>query len=234
MGTQTPSNFQSLLVEPINEYIVQNFIEVCLTSPLMITVGSAFFALVSTNLPLATLSLSSMIALFLFNVMGSVTGFLASPDSVASAKLDQVSNDCVSSFSTLNGYRFRYFLSQGLTQDVLNKPLYFLSFLGSYLTAALNEYQDEFSRLGPSYSGRPYVAPISVFVVLAIFTLFLYTKGCSSIPLLLTSIVAGWIVGFALAFVVLYVLGRSTLNVTFVPELLKRKSDYICVTAKAQ
>ena len=232
---QTPRNITDFVTWFTENYVIFPFMEACLTAPLMITVGSALFALLALNLPLFFVSMSSLEALTLFNLFGQATGFLATPTSVVASKPGQVPDQCVSKFTTTNGYRFRFFLSEGLSSDVLNKPLYFLSFLAAYLSTAMYQFIPEFNRLGSAYMGRPMTAPLSAAVLIGIFLLFLYTKGCTTIFGGVASLLVGLLLGVLIAYQNILIFGRSSVNVAFVPELTRRgkeNQDYICVTAK--
>lgn len=231
----TPKGITDNITWFTENYVVFPFMEACLTAPLMLTVGSAFFAFLALNLPLFFVALSSMEALTLYNLFGQGAGFLATPTTIVNSKPGQVPDQCVSKFNTTNGYRFRFFLSEGLSADVLNKPLYFLSFITAYLSTAMYQFIPEFTRLGSAYEGRPMTAPISAAVITGIFLLFLYTKGCTSFFGGAASLLIGLLIGVLIAYQNILIFGRSSVNVAFVPELSRRgtqNQDYICVTKK--
>ncbi len=234
MSGPTSTNFAQKVQAFFRETVITSFLEVANLSPLMVVVGSACFSLIAMNLSLLVLSFSSVEALALFNLVTQASDFFATPESIDKVKPGEIEPACKSSFSTFNEYRFRFFLSRGTLEDPLVKPLYFLAFLGTYASIALSQFSEEFSRLGSNYQGRPIVGAISAVLFIALYLLFLYMFGCANLSSLFFSVLAGALVGFLVVYQNLFLLGKSVLNLSFVPEFVKRTQDSVCVITNAQ
>ena len=72
--------FKEFILLPFDKSILLTLPELGHLSPIIITIGSAFVALVTLNYPLAMLSASSVEAYFVYNSLSTAGKYAATPD----------------------------------------------------------------------------------------------------------------------------------------------------------
>jgi len=193
-------------------------------APIIFTFGTAFFALVSFNYPLAVFAASGAEASILYSVFTAVGDALAVPTEQPASK-----EGCTSKFEVLTPARFAFSLRG---QTFPNSPLYFLSFAASYLITSMSSYTDELTAMGPQYSSRPFIALIGAAMLIVLYAAYVLAKGCDSLLSVGVSILIGIFVGYMISSQNLLLLGKPSISVLFIPPLVdKENMDYLCVKA---
>jgi hypothetical protein len=193
-------------------------------APIIFTFGTAFFALISFNYPLAVFAASGAEASILYSVFTAVGDALAVPTEQPASK-----EGCTSKFEVLTPARFAFSLRG---QTFPNSPLYFLSFAASYLITSMSSYTEELTAMGPQYSSRPFIALIGAAMLIVLYAAYVLAKGCDSLLSVGVSILIGIFVGYMISSQNLLLLGKPSISVLFIPPLVdKENMDYLCVKA---
>jgi hypothetical protein len=227
--------FYNYILIPTDQTIFQILPELGHLSPVIMIMGTAFFALVTMNYPLSIFSASSVEAFWILSWFQSLTHATASP--TAFVRMEEKTKgqilSCKSRFQITTPSRFSAFMSQGLVEEYPNSALYMISYATAYLLQSLTFFQKEMENLGPSYSNRPYLAMIAGGLFLSLYSAYLLMYGCDSLTSMFAAILLGLFVGYLIANQNALLLGKSSVNVLFTPELAIRKGmDYLCVTTK--
>ena len=224
--------FKKYILLPVDASLLQSAPEMGHLAPVILTMGTAFMALISLNWPFAVFSASSVEAGFLYNGVKLLSDLFVTPTIGVSAKEETESQKktCHSYFQSLTPARFRWFMEQGLKTTFPNQPLYFIAFAASYCLQSMLFFSKEVSELGPQYSNRPYLAIIGAGIFLALFSIYLLMYGCDSIFTIFFSIIIGGLVGLLISYQNYTLFGKDSVNLLFIPALAKRTGmDYICV-----
>jgi hypothetical protein len=193
-------------------------------APIIFTFGTAFFALVSFNYPLAVFAASGAEASIVYGLFTAVGDALAIPTVQPASK-----EGCTSKFEVLTPARFALSLRG---QAFPNSPLYFLSFAASYLITSMSSYTEELTAMGPQYSSRPFIALIGAAMLIVLYAAYVLSKGCDSLISVGVSILIGIFVGYMISSQNLLLLGKPSISVLFIPPLVdKENMDYLCVKA---
>jgi hypothetical protein len=218
----------------INDYLlkpadvlVKTVPEVGHLSPVILTFGSLFVALVTLNYPLFIFGASSAEAYLLYNTISGISGMASS---TVGLRDKPIKGECRSFFQGLTPSRFEYFSSKGLLKEFPNTPLYFISFAAAYCIQSMFFFSKECSELGPSYSNRIYLSLLSTGMFIILYTIYLIANGCEGFFSLLVTIIIGLVVGYLICYQNYLLLGKSAVNLLFIPILGKRTDmDYVCV-----
>jgi hypothetical protein len=218
----------------INDYVlipadalVKTVPEVGHLSPVILTFGSLFVALVTLNYQLMVFGLSSAEAYLIYNTISGISGMASS---TVGLRDKPVNGQCRSFFQGLTPSRFEYFSSKGLLKEFPNTPLYFISFAAAYCIQSMFFFSKECSELGPNYSNRIYLSLLSTGMFIILYTIYLIINGCDGFFSLLVTILIGLVIGYLICYQNYLLLGKNSVNLLFVPILGKRTDmDYVCV-----
>ena len=226
-------NFKEFILIPVDKGILSAIPEIGHLSPIILSIGTAFIALVTLNFPLMILSGSTVEAYLIYNVLSSASAYTVTP--LLGVIEGQVPPDqrkfCKSFFQTLTPSRFDYLISKGLRADFPNSPLYFISFAAAYCIQSMYFFSQECSELGPQYSNRPYLAMIASAMFILLYSIYLLAFSCDSAFALAFTIIIGLFVGYLICYQNFLLLGKNSVGLLFIPSLARRSGmDYICVT----
>lgn len=200
-------------------------------APIILTVGSLFFAAISLNYPLAMLSLTSLEAGAIYKLVNIVSSYAATPLTTDDKEKD---NRCSSYFQTLTASRFRFLVTEGIKGSFPNYPLYFITFVSVYCIESMSYFKDECQALGSQYSNRPYLALLSASMLIILYSLYLLVYGCDSLLNLFCSAVLGALIGYLLSYQNATLFGKTSVDVLFIPSIVKRSGmDYLCVSSSS-
>ena len=234
MALQAPTIWkviQDYVLAPMDS-LVKTVPEVGHLSPVIMTFGTLFVAMITLNYPLFVLGLSSGEAYLVYNAISGVSSLAATPFS--GVKTEAGKDACSSFYQGLSPSRFEYFMKRGLLKEFPNTPLYFICFAASYCIQSMFFFSKESSELGPSYSNRIYLALLATGMFIVLYTLYLIINGCDGIFSLLATILIGLLVGYLICYQNYFLLGKSSVDLIFVPILGKRTGmDYVCVRTKS-
>jgi hypothetical protein len=225
--------FKKYILMPVDTALLKSAPEMGHLAPVILTMGTAFMALISMNWPMAVFSASSVEAHFLYNATKLLSDFFVTPTLGVSAKPETESQktSCRSYFQTLTPSRFRWLMEEGLKTTFPNQALFFISFAASYCLESMLFFSKEVSELGPQYSNRPYLGIIGAGMFIALFAIYLLMYGCDSIFTIFFSILAGLLVGVLVCYQNYLLFGKESVNLLFIPPLAQRKGmDYLCVS----
>ena len=224
--------FKEYILLPIDRSLLQAAPELGHLAPVILSIGTAFVALISMNWPMAVFSASTIEALFLYNGSKLLSDLFVTPV-IGIAQTEQTEEQkkaCRSYFQTLTPARFRWFMEEGLKTTFPNQALYFISFAFSYILQSMLLFNKETSELGPQYSNRPYLAMIGGGMFIFLYAIYILAYGCDSIFTVFFSILIGLAVGILICFQNNLLFGKEGINLLFIPPLGKRSGmDYICV-----
>jgi hypothetical protein len=227
------NTFVELILIPIDKGVLAVVPEVGHLSPIILSMGAAFVALVTLNFPLMMLAGSTVEAYFAYNALRSISSYSITPIlGVADSQLppDQ-RKACKSFFQTLTPSRFDYLMSKGLRNDFPNSPLYFICFAVAYCVQSMYFFSQECSDLGPQYSNRPYLAIIASAMFITLYTIYLLAFSCDTAFTLVFTVILGLLVGYLICYQNYLLLGKNAVNLLFIPALARRTGmDYLCVT----
>jgi hypothetical protein len=227
---------KEFILIPVDKKVLTVAPEIGHLAPILFTMGSLFFAIVTLNYPVAVFAASSVEASIFYNLISPIADYIATPFSgIDSSASDRGSaQECRSYFSTLTPSRFQSLIGKGLVRSFPNYPLYYLSFAVTYCIQGLLMFRDEASNMGPKYSNRPYMSLIAGTMFLILYSLYLYVFGCDSLLSLVFSAVIGIIIGYLIVQQNMIFLGKPSVDLLFIPPLVKRSGmDYVCVTTPA-
>jgi len=223
--------FVEFVVLPFDKSIVSVASEVGHLSPIIFTLGSAFIALITLNIPIAVLSLSSVEAIGVYSLFHAASTFAATPKS--GVITEDPGDKCRSTFLTLEPSRFKYFMSQGLLKEFPNTPLYFISFAAAYCIQSMLFFNKETEAMGPQYSNRPYLAILGSAMFVVLYALYLLSYKCNSVLPLIGSVILGIVVGILICYQNNALFGLNAVDLLFLPPIVNRKGmDYICVSSQ--
>ena len=227
------STFVDLILIPIDKGVLSVVPEVGHLSPIILSIGTAFVALVTLNFPLMILAGSTVEAYFAYNALRSISSYSITPIlGVADSQLppDQ-RKACKSFFQTLTPSRFDYLMSKGLRNDFPNSPLYFICFAAAYCIQSMYFFSEESSELGPQYSNRPYLGIIASAMFIILYTIYLLAFSCDTAFTLVFTVILGLLVGYLICYQNYLLLGKNAVGLLFIPSLARRTGmDYLCVT----
>ena len=230
------NTFVELILIPIDKGVLAVVPEVGHLSPIILSIGTAFVALVTLNFPLMMLAGSTVEAYFAYNTLASISSYSITPLlGVADSQLppDQ-RKACKSFFQTLTPSRFDYLISKGLRNEFPNSPLYFICFAAAYCVQSMYFFSQECSELGPQYSNRPYLAIIASAMFIVLYTIYLLAFSCDTAFNLVFTVVLGFLVGYLICYQNYLLFGKSAVDLLFIPSLARRTGmDYICVTTNS-
>jgi len=230
------NTFVELILIPIDKGVLAVVPEVGHLSPIILSIGTAFVALVTLNFPLMMLAGSTVEAYFAYNTLASISSYSITPLlGVADSQLppDQ-RKACKSFFQTLTPSRFDYLISKGLRNEFPNSPLYFICFAAAYCVQSMYFFSQECSELGPQYSNRPYLAIIASAMFIILYTIYLLAFSCDTAFNLVFTVVLGFLVGYLICYQNYLLFGKSAVDLLFIPSLARRTGmDYICVTTNS-
>jgi len=127
--------------------------------------------------------------------------------------------------------RFSAFLKQGIVNTFPSTAMYFIAFASAYCIQSLSVFSEECTELGPAYSNRPYISILGAIMFIVLYALYLISYGCDSMLTIFGSVLMGGIVGSFICFQNYTLFGKESVDLLFVPPLLKRSGmDYICVS----
>ena len=235
-GPSIWNTFVDLILIPIDKGVLSVVPEVGHLSPIILSIGTAFVALVTLNFPLMMLAGSTVEAYFAYNTLASISSYSITPLlGVADSQLppDQ-RKACKSFFQTLTPSRFDYLISKGLRNEFPNSPLYFICFAAAYCVQSMYFFSQECSELGPQYSNRPYLAIIASAMFIVLYTIYLLAFSCDTAFNLVFTVVLGFLVGYLICYQNYLLFGKSAVDLLFIPSLARRTGmDYICVTTNS-
>jgi len=237
-ATQTPQKsswdlFVEFILIPVDKGVLTAVPEIGHLAPIILSIGTAFIALVTLNFPLMMLSGSTVEAYLLYTAFSSASAYTVTP--LLGVIEGQLPPDqrkyCKSFFQTLTPSRFDYLMSKGLRAEFPNSPLYFICFAAAYCIQSMYFFSEECSELGPQYSNRPYLAIIASAMFVLLYSIYLLAFSCDSGFALAFTIVLGLLVGYLICYQNYLLFGKSAVGLLFIPSLARRSGmDYICVT----
>jgi hypothetical protein len=226
-------DFIEFILIPVDKGVLKAVPEIGHLAPIILSIGTAFVALVTLNFPLMMLSGSTVEAYLVYTALSSASSYTVTPLlGVIEGQLpaDQ-RNYCKSFFQTLTPSRFDYLMSKGLRAEFPNSPMYFICFAAAYCIQSMYFFSQESSELGPQYSNRPYLAIIASAMFVLLYSIYLLAFSCDSGFSLMFTIILGLLVGYLICYQNYLLFGKSAVNLLFIPSLARRIGmDYICVT----
>jgi hypothetical protein len=226
-------SFVEFILIPVDKGVLTAVPEIGHLAPVILSIGTAFVALVTLNFPLMMLSGSTVEAYLFYTALSSASSYTVTPLlGVIDAQLPADQRKfCKSFFQTLTPSRFDYLMSKGLRAEFPNSPLYFICFAAAYCIQSMYFFSQECSELGPQYSNRPYLAIIASAMFVLLYTIYLLAFSCDSGFTLVFTIILGLLVGYLICYQNYLLLGKNAVNLLFIPSLARRTGmDYICVT----
>jgi hypothetical protein len=221
-------NFMEIILIPLDKGILYAAPEVGHLSPIILSMGAAFISLVTLNFPVFVMAASSIEAYYIHSALSVVGAYTVTPIMGIS---DKSPSKCKSYFQSITPSRFEAIFSQGLRKEFPNSPLYFISFAAAYCIQSMYFFSQECSELGPQYSNRPYLAIIATAMFIFLYSIYLLSFSCDSSFSLGFTVVLGLFVGYFICYQNFLILGKSSVNLLFIPPLARRSGmDYICVT----
>lgn len=232
--TQTEAKSQGSILAVVTTVlspIETLFGEVSHFTPVIFTFGSLFLSVITLNYPIFLFALASGEALLLLNGLKAVSEYFATADSIKESSDLGKNPKCKSSYQGSEATKFKYLLDNGLSRNIPNSPLYFITFAATYCIQSMYIFSKECYERGAAYSSRPYLAYLSAGMSIILFSIYLLIYSCDT-PLGITlSIVAGVLVGLILCNQNLFFFGKAGVDMLFIPPLISRKGmDYICVS----
>lgn len=246
-GTQTQKNtkedsgfavkfvnkFYEYILLPADQSILQILPELGHLAPVIMTVGSGLFALLTLNASLGMFALSSVEAYAILSWLQSLAHVAATPTLFfrSDPSTPSQTQACASRFQMITPSRFDFFMKRGLLADFPNAPLYMMSYATGYILQSFAFFNKEIENLGPAYSNRPYLAMIAAGLFISLYSAYIAMYGCDSLLSMFTAILLGLFVGYLISNQNALLFGKWSVNVLFTPELSKREGmDYLCVT----
>jgi hypothetical protein len=215
----------------VDKAVVEALPEYGHLAPAIIIVGSLITSLATLNFPIFMIAASSAEAKWVEGVIFGFMSYIQNPAELSSSPEPSNPGKCGSKFSSYVPSRFETLVGQGLMRSFPNSPIYFLSFFVAYCFQCLLFFSKEMSEYGPNYSSRTYMAILSGSMFVLLYAAYLYANGCVGIGGLFVSILVGALVGYLIAVQNYMLLGKSAVNLTFIPPIQERKGlDYVCVT----
>jgi hypothetical protein len=232
-GKSMWDDFIEFILIPVDKGILRAIPEIGHLSPIILSIGTAFIALVTLNFPLMILSGSTVEAYLIYKTLSSASAYTVTP--LLGVIEGQLPPDqrkfCKSFFQTLTPSRFDYLMSKGLKAEFPNSALYFISFAAAYCIQSMYFFSQESSELGPQYSNRPYLAIIASAMFILLYSIYLLAFSCDSVFTLIFTIILGLFAGYLICYQNFLLLGKKAVNLLFIPSLARRSGmDYICVT----
>jgi len=225
-------SFVEFILIPVDKGVLTAVPEVGHLAPVILSIGTAFVALVTLNFPLMMLSGSTVEAYLIYTALSSASAYSVTPLlGVIDSQGQGQQKFCKSFFQTLTPSRFDYLMSKGLRAEFPNSPLYFISFAAAYCIQSMYFFSEECSELGPQYSNRPYLAIIASAMFILLYSIYLLAFSCDSGFTLVFTIILGLLVGYLVCYQNFLLFGKSAVDLLFIPSLARRRGmDYICVT----
>ena len=225
-------SFVEFILIPVDKGVLTAVPEIGHLAPVILSIGTAFVALVTLNFPLMMLSGSTVEAYLIYTALSSASAYSVTPLlGVIDSQGQGQQKFCKSFFQTLTPSRFDYLMSKGLRAEFPNSPLYFISFAAAYCIQSMYFFSEECSELGPQYSNRPYLAIIASAMFVLLYSIYLLAFSCDSGFTLVFTIILGLLVGYLVCYQNFLLFGKSAVDLLFIPSLARRRGmDYICVT----
>ena len=214
------------VLDPENLLIIP---ELCHISPIIFTVGTFLFALLTMNYPIALFGVGALEAMALYSPLKMIGNLFLTPTDLRSGELPQKS-ECTSRFQQMTQYRFQTLIDQGLKPEFPHYGMYFLSFAAGYMIQCMTFMSEEISMMGEYYSNRMYLSIVGAAMFIAVYLIHLSMYGCSSMSSLFFTITIGIFVGILISVLHYTLGGKQAINTLFVPPIVKREGlDYLCV-----
>ena len=224
-------NFIQNLLMLFDKDIVRLIPELAHLAPVILTVGSFAVSVITLNYPIFMFALSSAEASLIYNFISKAASYIATP--ILRVYTSGDSNQgpaCESSFKTMTPSRFQAIINKGGVKPFPHYPLYYIVFASIYCITGMQYFNEEASEMGPMYSNRIYLAILSAGMFIILYSLFLILHSCDSLLAIIFTIVLGGFVGYLISIQNASVFGKSSVDVLFIPELVKRSGmDYVCV-----
>jgi len=222
-------NFVQNLLMLFDKDIVKLVPEIAHLSPVILTVGSLAVSIITLNYPVFMFALSSAEASLIYNLISKAASYIATPMLQVYTSGDS-NVACESSFKTMTPSRFQAIINRGGVKPFPHYPLYYIVFASIYCITGMQYFNEEASEMGPMYSNRIYLAILSASMFIILYSIFLILHSCDSLLSILFTIVLGGFVGYLISIQNASVFGKSSVDVLFIPELIKRSGmDYVCV-----
>ncbi len=203
--------------------------EICHLAPILFTIGTFIFSLLTLNYPIALFGVAAIEATLLHTPLSMLGTYFLNPNDLRSG--NPPAPQCKSIFQDITQLRFKDLIDQSLKPNFPHYSLYFLSFVSGYLIQSMTFLSDELSMLGEKQSNRPYLAMLGASMLLAIYVIHLLMFDCSSASILFFSVFVGVLVGIFISLLHYPLGGKQAVNTLFVPPIVKRSGlDYLCVT----
>jgi hypothetical protein len=223
--------FQELFLGFFDKAALFSLPEVAHLAPLIFTFATAFWALLTFNKSLGIFAASSAEAWGVANILKVMFDYTITPYFGEEGAPD---DRCKSQLSSITPSRFASLMSDGLKKQIPNTNLYMLSFASSYIMQSMQHFTKEMATFGDKFSNRPYLALATTAVVLLLYSIYLYMYSCSSLPILIISILCGIAAGILISYQNVTLFGKDAVNVMFIPYFVRKSGmDYVCVTPNA-
>ena len=221
--------FKQLVLIPIDRTALKITPELGHLAPILFTVGSFIFGLLTLNPALGLFGFAGAEAYLIRNAYELMSSYIAiAPTAFKPSNSDPV---CESSIHTYTPQRFQHLFASGIMDLFPNTPLYYLTFGAVYLIQSMLYFRQEMEALGPQYSNRPYIAILSAALIIALFAVFLLNYKCTGLITVFSTVLLGGFVGVLLAYQNYFLFGKKGVNVLFIAPLERRTGmDYLCVT----
>jgi hypothetical protein len=223
------------ILAPIDKSMFKILPEIGHLAPIILTAGALFMSSITFSYPLFIFGMSSIEAGVLHKILSLFSDYIVTPRFGTMSRVTEQQKDavaCESYFQTLTPSRFSLLLGNGIKKEFPNYPLYYITFAATYCIQGILYYSNECTQMGPKYSNRPYLAIMGAAMFIVLYTLFLIVYGCETNFLsLVSTIVFAALAGFLICYQNYALLGKGSVNMLFIPQIVKRKGmDYICVS----
>ena len=203
--------------------------ELCHLSPIIFTVGTFLFALLTLNYPIALFGVGSLEAMALYSPLSTIGSYFLQPDDLQPGD-KPLDSKCISRFQGMTKFRFEDLISRGLKPEFPHYGLYFLSFASGYMIQCMTFLSEEISMMGEAYSNRLYLSILGAAMFIAVYLVHLMMYGCNSTSTLFFTVIIGIFVGILISLLHFSLGGKQAINTLFVPPIVKRDGiDFLCV-----
>ena len=216
---------ENMVVSPVR--ITQEMVRIF---PDGLIMGMGFFSMITLSYSYGIFFVSLVESLLVFHGLRAVNAYL----SIAEPRKAYM-KDCISGFMSRTIDSLTLF-GNGNDSSFPSAPLFTISVASAYILAVLYKFSPEFEVLGEAYASRPYIAAISMPLLILVFALFRLYFSCDSIVVVVFSILIGLVIGALLVEQNYRVFGADSLNIVGIPLMRNRTADgqkiYVCPTDK--
>lgn len=114
--------------------------------------------------------------------------------------------------------------------------LYSITSIATYLLLAMKEFAYTLDTMGPDWQSRPYVAYSLIGIVVLLFALVRWNKGCESLGEMVIAVILAVLTGIVFYLINKRLFGTEAMNFLGLPSLVTKDSQgspiYVCAIEK--